>query len=252
MSTPAASGPQRPTSLSAFVYERLLEQIAAGRSRAGDRIVIDQVAKALGVSLIPVREALARLNAEGLVEHQLHRGYRVTSSPDTKDYRDLFLARLVVESGAIRQSAGKVSAQAIRRLRAINDQIGALRPGKTFRGYRQFVELNDEFHSELVGLAGSTELTGLFGKLAYGSRVARDLQGRGVPDLAENVREHGAIIAALAAGDTEAAAKAAADHILAGQDRFLCDLKRLRAGAAVAPAEPAAARLRAGYARPGT
>lgn len=220
---------QRPKSLSTYIYETLLERIATGKAAAGDRIVIDQIAEELGVSLIPVREALARLNAEGLVEHHMHRGYRVTAAPRTTDYRDLFLARLVVESGAVRNSVGLVTPRDIEELRALNEEIAKLRPGKTFRTYKRFLELNDEFHMRLVGLARSKTLTDLFSKLAYGSRIARDLQGRGVPDLAENVREHRAIIAALTAGNIEEAAHAAETHIKAGMERFFLDLERLNA-----------------------
>lgn len=223
----------RPTSLSTFIYEALLERIATGKASAGDRIVIDQVAEELGVSLIPVREALARLNAEGLVEHQLHRGYRVTAAPETTDYKDLFLARLVVESGAIRNFQGTISADALQELISINEKIAKLKPGKTFRTFKRFIELNDEFHMKLVAIASSKTLTDLYSTLAYGSRIARDLQGRGVPDLAENVREHRAIIDALAAGETQAAAIAAEQHIKAGMERFLLDLGR------VAPRETA-------------
>jgi len=221
----------RPISLSTFVHQTLLERIATGAFAAGDRIVIDQIASELHVSLIPVREALARLNAEGLVEHHLNRGYRVTAAPATKDYRELFLARLVLEFGAIRQSGENLAESELQRLRDINAQIAALKPSKTFRGYRRFVELNDQFHTELVALSGNKTLTDLYQKLAYGSRVARDLQGRGIPDLRENVREHEVIINALQKHDIAGAATAVERHIRAGMERFLKDLSRRKSAA---------------------
>lgn len=216
----------RPISLSTFVYRTLLERIATGAFPAGGRIVIDQIAIELRVSLIPVREALARLNAEGLVEHQPNKGYRVTAAPATRDYRELYLARLVLEFGAIRQSGDTVSAPELQRLRDINAKIAALKPSKTFRGFSRFVELNDQFHAELVALSQNKTLMELYQKLAYGSRVARGLQGRGIPDLRENVREHEAIIRALENHDKAAAAAAVERHIRAGMDRFLKDLSR--------------------------
>lgn len=215
----------RPKSLAEFAYQTLLERIATGRYRPGDRLVIDSLAKELAVSLIPVREALARLNAEGLVEHHPNRGYILTPAPPTKDYRELFLARLVVEAGAVKLSESNISDSALEALRAINRRLAALKPSKTFRGFRRFVELNDKFHAELVGLARNKTLTDLHQKLAYGARIARDLQGRGVPDLAENVREHDAIIKALELREVNLAAKAVEDHILAGMERFLHDLQ---------------------------
>ncbi|MEP7243545.1 MAG: GntR family transcriptional regulator [Gammaproteobacteria bacterium] len=218
----------RPTSLAAFVYQSLVERIATGAAPAGERLVIDRIANQLRVSLIPVREALARLSAEGLVEYQLNRGYRVTAAPLARDYRELFMARLVVEFGAARQAVVPLPRETLQRLRALNEEIGQLKPGKTFKGYKRFIELNDRFHTELVGLAHNKTLSELHEKLAYGSRTARDLQGRGVPDLAENFREHESIVKALERQDVESAAAAVERHILAGMTRFLRDIERVR------------------------
>jgi DNA-binding GntR family transcriptional regulator len=218
----------RPTSLATFVYQSLIERIATGKARPGDRLVIDQIAKELSVSLIPVREALTRLSAEGLVEYQLNRGFRVTPEPQTRDYRELFMARLVVEFGAVRQTVLPVSRDLISHLRSINGQIGSLKPGKSFKGFSRFVELNDMFHRELVSLARNSTLSELYEKLAYGSRIARDLQGRGIPDLPENFREHELIIKALEASDVAATAEAVERHILSGMGRFLRDVERVR------------------------
>jgi len=211
----------RPTSLAAFVYHNLLERIVTGAAKPGSRLVIDQLAKQLEVSLIPVREALARLGAEGLVEYRLNHGYRVTPSPTVESYREIFIARLALETGAIRHAPVPVDAEQIRRLRELNTQIGRLRPGRSYRSFHQFVELNDAFHLALVELSRNKPLLDLYAKLAYGSRTIRRLEGRGVPDLAQNVREHNKIVGALEQRDLRGAAEAAEQHILAGMHRFL-------------------------------
>ncbi len=206
------------------MYHTLLERIVTGLAKPGSRLVIDQIAKELEVSLIPVREALARLGAEGLVEYRLNHGYRVTPSPTVESYREIFIARLALETAAIRHAPTPVDAEQVQHLREINEQIGRLRPSLTYRGFHQFVELNDAFHLALVKLSRNRTLLDLYSKLAYGSRTIRRLQGRGVPDLAQNVREHNKIIGALQHGDLRAAGEAAELHILAGMHRFLRDL----------------------------
>jgi len=203
------------------VYHRLLERIVTGMAKPGSRLVIDQIAQELEVSLIPVREALARLGAEGLVEYRLNHGYRVTPSPTVESYREIFIARLALETGAIRHAPTPVDAERVQHLREINEQIGRLRPSRSYRGFHQFVELNDAFHLTLVELSHNKTLLDLYSKLAYGSRTIRRLQGRGVPDLAQNVREHNKILDALQQGDLRGAADAVERHILAGMHRFL-------------------------------
>jgi DNA-binding GntR family transcriptional regulator len=213
----------RPTSLAAFVYQTLLERIVTGAAKPGSRLIIDQIAKELEVSLIPVREALARLGAEGLVEYRLNHGYRVTPSPTAESYREIFIARLALETGAIRHAPMPIDAEQVQRLRDINEQIGRLRPSRTYRGFHEFVDLNDAFHLTLVELSRNKTLLDLYSKLAYSSRTTRRLEGRGVPDLAQNVREHNKIIGALRQGDLRGAAEAAEQHILSGMQRFLRD-----------------------------
>lgn len=225
----------RPTGLAAFVYHTLLERIVTGTAKPGSRLVIDQIARELEISLIPVREALARLGAEGLVEYRLNHGYRVTPSPTAQSYREIFIARLALETGAVRYAPAPVDADRLLRLREINEQIGRLRPGRSYRGFHRFVELNDAFHLTLVELSRNKALLDLYSKLAYGSRTIRRLQGRGVPDLAQNVREHNEIIDALHQHDLRKAAEAAEHHILAGMERFLLDLE---------PAQPTPERVR--------
>jgi DNA-binding GntR family transcriptional regulator len=224
----------RPTGLAAFVYQTLLERIVTGLAKPGSRLVIDQIAKELQVSLIPVRGALARLSAEGLVAYRLNHGYRVTPSPTVESYREIFIARLALETGAIRHAPTPVDEEQVEHLREINEQIERLRPSATYRGFHQFVELNDAFHLTLVQMSRNKSLLDLYSRLAYGSRTIRRLQGRGVPDLAQNVREHNKIIGALQKSDLRAAAEAAEQHIIAGMHRFLQGLD---------PIQPARKRL---------
>ncbi|MCU0975572.1 MAG: GntR family transcriptional regulator [Steroidobacteraceae bacterium] len=207
----------RTSSLVELAHDQILEKITNGGYHDGDRIVIDDVAEQLGISRIPVREALARLHAEHLLEYERNKGYRVTPKAD---YAMLFQARMVIEPSAIRYCGNRVKAAQIAELRAINERISRLSTGKKFRQYVDFLQLNDRFHMAIVGLCGNRLITEAYKSLSYGPQFARHSHGRGIPDLVDNVAEHEAIVAALEKRDLSAAVVAAERHIEAGLRRF--------------------------------
>jgi DNA-binding GntR family transcriptional regulator len=216
MSPPRLTAIRTP-SLVELAHDQILEKITDGGYQDGDRIVIDDVAEQLGISRIPVREALARLHAEHLLEYERNKGYRVTPKAD---YAMLFHARLVIEPSAIRYCRGQVTPAQIAELRAINELISKLSTGKKFRQYVDFLRLNDRFHTAIVGLCGNRLIIEAYKSIGYGPQFARHSHGRGVPDLNDNVAEHEAIIDALEKRDPSTAAAAAARHIEAGLRRF--------------------------------
>jgi len=207
----------RTSSLVELAHDQILEKITSGGYQDGDRIVIDDVAEQLGISRIPVREALARLHAEHLLEYERNKGYRVTPKAD---YAMLFHARMVIEPSAIRYCGNRVTAAQIAELRAINERISKLSTGKKFRQYVDFLLLNDRFHMAIVGLCGNRLITEAYESLSYGPQFARHSHGRGIPDLEDNVAEHEVIIASLEKRDLTAAVVAAERHIEAGLRRF--------------------------------
>ncbi|RLA82489.1 MAG: GntR family transcriptional regulator, partial [Deltaproteobacteria bacterium] len=86
---------------SAAIYRFLKQDILNGRLRPGEKLVASKVAEAYGVSIIPVREALNRLRAEGLVTIIPHTGAYVTEI-DLEDLKDLYPIRGVLEGFATR------------------------------------------------------------------------------------------------------------------------------------------------------
>ena len=207
----------RTSSLVELAHDQILEKITNGGYQDGDRIVIDDVAEQLGISRIPVREALARLHAEHLLEYERNKGYRVMPKAD---YAMLFQARMVIEPSSIRYCGNKVSAPQIAELRSINDKISRLSTGKRFRQYVDFLLLNDRFHLAIVRLCSNRLITEAYKSLSYGPQFARHTHGRGIPDLEDNVAEHEAILAALEKRDVATAVLAAERHIEAGLRRF--------------------------------
>src|SRR3984957_14263705 len=92
-----------------IVYENLREQILNGELRPGDRVLINRVAREFGVSDIPAREGVKRLEADGLVSFAVHKGAVVTRMGHL-EVEELFAIRTELEALAIRQAAPRITA----------------------------------------------------------------------------------------------------------------------------------------------
>jgi DNA-binding GntR family transcriptional regulator len=210
----------QPSTLADQAARRLQEMITDGELKEGSRLVIGQLARSFGISPSPLREALARLNALGLLEYDANRGYRVASRLTPDELRGLFEARLVLETSALRFGLPVAKATLVPQLRRINDALAHSVVGKRFVTYREALELNDEFHLLLLGSSGNRRLARAYELLNYGPGVARELSGRGLLGLDILVAEHEAIIRAIEAGDHAQAVAALAHHIADGYARL--------------------------------
>jgi DNA-binding GntR family transcriptional regulator len=204
-------------SLVDLAYEQILEGITNGTFKEGSRIVIDTIADELGISRIPVREALARLHAQHLLEYERNKGYNVLPK---FDYKILFQARLIIEPSAIQYSDKELSDDVIKKLRDINQKISKLSSTKKFKQYFDFFVLNDDFHSTIVSLCNNRLISEAYNNLSYGPQWARHAVGTGIPDLNDNVVEHEGIINALEKGDINKAKDLSELHIINGMERF--------------------------------
>lgn len=219
-------------SLVDLAHDELLRLIADGELADGERIVIDRFARSHGTSLIPVREALARLHAEGLVTFERNKGYRVAPRPTLEELERLFEARLVIELGAAELALERCTPEALQDLKAINRLIARGSYGTTFRGFREFVTLNERFHVELVALAHNPPLAEAYRRLGYHQKITRPTYGRGPGDVKRFVREHDEIIHALETRDRAGLRRAVSAHIASGIERFERDPSTARAASA--------------------
>src|SRR5258705_5931329 len=105
MSEKALPRPPSRQTLTDSVYEAVMELVMDQHIEAGGRVNIDLVARQLNVSPTPVREALARLEMDGLVMKEPLRGYSVTPTLDTKTFNDLYDVRRLLEPFAARRAA---------------------------------------------------------------------------------------------------------------------------------------------------
>jgi GntR family transcriptional regulator, rspAB operon transcriptional repressor len=245
-------GPKKPSSvprvgqqfqsLSQQVYAALLNAIAHRSIRPGERLRLDRLAAELGVSRTPIRDALSRLAAEGLVQPAGRTALRVTQL-GTQDLAHLYDLRLMCELYALDKGFGEITPGLIGQLERCSAEL--VRMGRSVDpDSRVAMALADrQFHLLLVGLAGNPQLNELYSRLnihIHGIRVGPSPmlpRARG----SVNAREHNAIIQALRAKDLAAAREALSSHIRSGMARALASL-RLVSSEAEAEGGPAVAR----------
>lgn len=207
------------SSLGDRAYEEIRNGVLTGQFAPGDKLVIDSLAREFGVSLGPVREALARLLSERVVEFERNKGYRVSAPPKPDDVGMWQNARLVIECGAIEFAATLATESDVAELRALNAQIREKEFGPGKDEVLDFMELNNSFHRKIFDMAANPVLLKLYLDMNYGLQVTRQLTRTGVDDKQEIVREHDAIIAAVERRDGPAAAQAMRAHIMNSLER---------------------------------
>jgi len=196
-----------------LAYSGVRERIRDGRYGAGSRLVISEIAKELGTSSIPVREALRRLEAEGLVQF-LHNQGAVVRRVSAEDYVDTLATLAVLEGYMTALASDTIDAEGVALLKEINGRMAA---AWTQRDVGRFGRLNREFHFAIYRFCPNPLMVE-FAKAAWArlehvrqTSIAL-LPGRGETSLAE----HDSIIAALEARDTKARIeKIAREHKLA-------------------------------------
>jgi DNA-binding GntR family transcriptional regulator len=191
---------RRPTAQEA-VLAQLRRAIASGQLRPGEQIRQDALAERLGVSRVPLREALKILEGEGQVIYRPHRGYFVAEL-DLADLREVYRIRDLLETEAIQVAVGQIThaelTEAERALRSVEQAARAADLTAMTDGNRQF-------HFTLIEAARMPRLSRLVRILwdatdAYRSRYYADTSHR-----ESVVAEHRAILDAVRAGDGDRA-----------------------------------------------
>jgi len=212
------------------VYEALEEQILDMEYAPGARLVIDQIAREMGVSGTPVRDALTRLAAEGFIDFTPFRGFTVLPEPTLDEIAQSFEAREAIEMAAVRLGCERAEDRQIEQLAQLQGRIASHTYGGRSVSFSTFVRLNQEFHDLLVTTSGNHYLVEALRSLFHDALVARTMHGRGVPDLEHIKEEHGAILEAFRRRDPDALEAAVARHIRDGAERVMAARQRAAAG----------------------
>ena len=192
----------------AFIVERLREDILAGRLEPGSRLIECDLTTRFVVSRGPVREALRRLSADGLIEHWPHRGAVVRRLAE-REIRELFLIRIEMEALAARLAAAVDAPDRRARFVASIEPIYS----DSHRNPCDYLKENAAFHDAVMALADNLELRELAGRLQLPLIMAQVGDVLTPPVLAASVREHRLIAAAIVDRDPAAASARMREHL---------------------------------------
>jgi DNA-binding GntR family transcriptional regulator len=201
--------PPRPY-LREDVYQWLRKHVAEIASRNTEPVSLREadLARRLGVSRTPVREALNRLQQEGVLEVEPRRGAKVYP-PNEDEYLCWLEIREVMEGTAARRAAERASKKAVAELKALCDVFEDADPEKDPAGY---FEANARFHNLILEQSGAAVLQRLgraYDYFASGRNRATQHLGR----LKHSLDEHRALVKAIERGDGELAERLAREHV---------------------------------------
>lgn len=209
-------------SASAAAAELIRSAIVEGRLEPGQRLKEEELARELGISRTPIREALLVLQTEGLVDAAPNRGASVRAY-DAADLEDLYLLRAVLESFAARLAAARISGEEVAELRASCERFGALRATDDVT---ELVRENVRFHDVILAAARSERLAQMVRSVIALPLVYRSYIWYSPDQKLISEHYHRQLTAALAGHEAERAELVMKEHVLEARD-FLA--ARLRA-----------------------
>ncbi|MBU3077559.1 GntR family transcriptional regulator [Sphingomonas quercus] len=219
---PAKQGPASPSAngltLVESAYEYLLSMLMTVKIAPGERIRIDAVARHLGISQTPIREALSQLEAEKLVYKVTNVGYRASPQMSSEEVHDLYTLRLLIEPYAAARAAERMDDDDLTTLRQVQADMDE-KVESSGRGVARFANADTEFHRIIARGSGNRLIEETIERLHAHLQIFRSLyQSKMQPKVV--AQEHRRIIAALLARDPAAAEKAVREHLISSQRRM--------------------------------
>ena len=206
----ASFAPLQTPSLVDSAYEAVRSAILAGDLEPGSRLSEAVIAREMGISRAPVREALRMLERSGLVNQQHNKGYRVSAFSDD-DFFELATLRFALESLAVRLAIE--SEELVPKLESVLDEIrGAEKSGDPVKA----VMLDRHFHEEILIASGHGRLRAVWTGLRDQVELAVANTNRSFPTLEGLADAHVPLLEAIRDGDLEQVEKALEIHILNG------------------------------------
>jgi DNA-binding GntR family transcriptional regulator len=191
-----------------YVYEQLYNAILEGRFKPGDHLVLEDLALEFGTSRTPLREAIRRLQTEGLVSLEPHRG-AIISDLSIEELVELYHIRAVLDGLATRLAAANLSDEQLAELeRLVNkseQHLNASNPA-------EFEAFNRQFHEVIYQGARAPFLYDMVTNLYVKTSRQRHLSLHSPGRLAGVQAEHHAILSGLLARDAEDAERCAREH----------------------------------------
>jgi DNA-binding GntR family transcriptional regulator len=194
------------------VYAAIRHQILTGQRSGGEWLREEELASGLSVSRTPVREALRRLAAEGLVQHERNRGVRVASWTD-QDLDEIFSLRSVLEPWASALAAGSGSAP-LEELASLADQMDRA-ASRRAPDFDEITRLNNAFHRLVLEASGNRRLVTMLTAVVDVPLVWRTFSHYSPEALMRSLAHHHELVDALRAGDPGWAESVMRSHVRA-------------------------------------
>ena len=212
------TGIKRPGALAEEVYSRLYDQLMTHSIAPGAKLSVDGLARALDVSPTPIREALARLEAQGLVVKVHLIGYRVAQPMDRDRLDQIYELRLLTEPRLAAHAAERVGEEERRDLLSISAAMEAEGASRGPEAYARFSRLDEAFHRKIAAASGNRVIEEALAGLHVHVHLFRLSQPPSA--ISEAIAEHKKLVQAIVAGNARAAESAMLDHVLSSRRRF--------------------------------
>ena len=223
-SDPAASWPWQSTEvlhrsvLGDEVYELIKARLMDNLLEPGSRLSIDGLARDFNCSPTPVREALARLESDGLVVKRAHHGYTVAPLMDAKSFDDLFRVRLLLEPPAASWAAAEANGTQIKNMEGLIAEMEVPVKGSSYESYKLFAAQDAAFHLAIASASGVELIVDMLERLRPHSQLYRLYYETGIE--ADTVLEHQHILDGVIAHNEDAAGDAMRVHLQAARARL--------------------------------
>lgn len=208
----------RPVRLGDEVYNAIYAQLMSLKIAPGSRISIDKLVREMGVSQTPIREALSRLEAQGLVVKTHLIGYSVASQMDAERLRQLYQLRLLLEPFAAEQAALNATDEWVGQLEAADAAMRDIQSTGGRNTYGDFAQRDGQFHDLIAAQSGNDLVQDALARLHTHVHLFRLFYHASA--TSDAIAEHEDIIDAIRRRDGAAASAAMRHHIEQSQLRF--------------------------------
>ena len=208
---------RQPVRLADEVYASLYAELMSQSIPPGSRISIDNLVREMGISHTPIREALSRLEAQGLVVKTHLVGYSAANQIDRARLAHLYDLRLLLEPYAAAKAAANISDDQLAQLQALDASMREV-DASSLDGYGAFAGLDGQFHDLIAQNSGNELVHEALARLNTHVHLFRLFFHARATSEANT--EHKQVLDAIIARDPKAAEVAMRAHVLASRDRF--------------------------------
>ena len=207
---------RKRTRLADDVYEQILSAILSGEIVPGERLIQETIASQIDVSRTPVREAILRLEREGVLEATGRSGFQIREISE-KEIQDLYLAREAVEGFAAKLLAGALSQEQAQNIEtAVRSEMGLKSPHK-----EEHFHANRNIHRTIVAQTGNGILLDMFDSIWNRGISIRSFAAYPIPDSRDNRQQHLLLLDQIKTGNVDEAETAMVAHNREGLDNHV-------------------------------